>query len=147
MQFSDVIGQQPVKQQLMQMSRMNRLSHALLFLGKEGSGALSLARAFAQYLVCEKINGRPGSQDTASLLFADAPAAVPAADEPASDSCGECPACKKAALLIHPDIHFSYPIIPRKAGDKPVCTDYIAEWREFVKAQPYGNVYDWLQFI
>jgi DNA polymerase-3 subunit delta' len=52
MQFKDIIGQQQVKDQLMQLVQQNRLSHALLFLGKEGSGALSLAIAFAQYIVC-----------------------------------------------------------------------------------------------
>jgi DNA polymerase-3 subunit delta' len=53
----------------------------------------------------------------------------------------------KAGKYIHPDIHFSYPVIPRKPGDKPVSADYAAEWREFVDAHPYGNAYDWLQFI
>jgi DNA polymerase-3 subunit delta' len=48
---------------------------------------------------------------------------------------------------MHPDIHFSYPVIPRKPGDKPLSTDYITEWREFYGQYPYGNVYDWLQFI
>jgi DNA polymerase-3 subunit delta' len=42
---------------------------------------------------------------------------------------------------------FYVPVIPKKSGDKPVSTDYIAEWREFIKSYPYGNVYDWLQFI
>jgi DNA polymerase-3 subunit delta' len=53
----------------------------------------------------------------------------------------------KAQKLIHPDIHFSYPVIPKKSGDKPVSTDYVNEWREFILQYPYGNVYDWLQFI
>ena len=50
MQYKDVIGQEEVKQQLVEMVQHNRLSHALLFLGKEGSGALPLAMAFAQYV-------------------------------------------------------------------------------------------------
>ncbi|HEV3325268.1 MAG TPA: hypothetical protein VG052_06665, partial [Puia sp.] len=58
-----------------------------------------------------------------------------------------CPSCIKASQLIHPDIHFSYPVIPKKAGDKPVSSDYHSEWREFIKQYPYGNAYDWLQFI
>jgi DNA polymerase-3 subunit delta' len=49
--------------------------------------------------------------------------------------------------MVHPDIHFSYPVISKKGGDKPKSTDFIAEWREFVKQSPYGNAYDWLQFI
>ena len=58
MQFSTVTGQKEVKKHLVQMVQQNRLSHALLFLGKEGCGALSLAMAFAQYIVCEKVNGK-----------------------------------------------------------------------------------------
>src|ERR1700741_3866656 len=63
------------------------------------------------------------------------------------DSCGECPSCKKSAQLIHPDIHFSYPVVTKKSGSPPISTDYISEWREFIKSYAYGNVYDWLQFI
>ena len=47
MQFQSIIGQKDTKEHLVQMVQQNRLSHALLFLGKEGSGALSLAMAFA----------------------------------------------------------------------------------------------------
>jgi DNA polymerase-3 subunit delta' len=63
------------------------------------------------------------------------------------DACGTCASCIKAGQLIHPDIHFSYPVIPKKSGDKPLSTDYISEWREFIREFPYGNVFDWLQFI
>lgn len=121
MQFKDVIGHQDVKNRLGEMVRQNRLSHALLFTSREGSGALPLALAFAQYIMCES----PSE----------------------NDSCGVCSACKKASDLVHPDIHFSYPVIPKKSGDKPVSTDYIVEWRDFISQMPYGNVYDWLQFI
>jgi len=119
--FKDVIGQAAVKQHLIELVHGNRLSHALLVLGQEGSGALPMALAFAQYVVCEQ----PGE----------------------NDACGVCPTCVKTQRLMHPDIHYSYPVIPKKAGDKPVSTDYGAEWREFVAQYPYGNAYDWLQFI
>lgn len=143
------------------MVQHNRLSHALLFLGKEGSGALSLARAMAQYTVCEKVNGKRTTGDRtpateAPSLFGDAPEPEEPNQQPAPsnrqpesfpDSCGVCPSCLKAAKLIHPDIHFSFPVIPKKSGDKPVSTDYIAEWRQFLEKYPYGNNYDWLQYI
>ena len=144
MQFKDIIGQQPVKEQLVQMIQQNRLSHALLFLGKEGSGALSLAIAFAQYLVCT--SAKEAAQKLSPGLFGEEPSdnqQLPAAN----DSCGTCPACTKADKLIHPDIHFSYPVITRKPGEKPKSTDYISEWREFICTYSYGNIYDWLQFI
>ena len=160
MQFNQVIGQKEIKLQLAHMIQHNRLSHALLFLGKEGSGALSLARAFAQYNVCDRVKGKKATDDrqpTTNLpsLFGE-PEPVSGIQHPASgtphpvslnDSCGECPACKKSSQLVHPDIHFSYPVIPRKSGDKPISTDYIKEWRDFISTNPYGNVYDWLQFI
>lgn len=141
MQFQSVAGQKAVKHQLVNMVQQNRLSHALLFLGKEGNGALQLAIAFAQYIVCKP---QPAEID----LFAMESPAQPAAEtQTKNDSCGVCPACKKAAELIHPDIHFSYPVIPKKAGDKPISTDFIKEWREFIIQNPYGNIYDWLQYI
>ena len=122
MQFAQVIGQGRVRDNLIDMVRQNRLSHALLFLGAEGSGALPMALAFAQYVVCERADGGP-------------------------EACGVCPSCVRAKQMIHPDIHYSYPVIPRKPGDKPVSSDYSSEWREFIGQYPYGNAYDWLQFI
>ena len=137
MRFDDVIGQADVKKNLVSLVKDNRLSHALLFLSKEGAGGLSLALALSQYIVCEKVSRSDGPS-----LFGE-PESAPIPD----DACGICSSCQKAAALVHPDIHFSYPVVPRKGGDKPVSTDYISEWREFIKMYPYGNTYDWLQFI
>ena len=151
MQFANIIGQQPVKQQLAELVQHNRLSHALLFLGKEGSGSLSLAIAFAQYIVCEKVNGRQStvnSQQPGPSLFGEAEPEIPkTTPEKINDSCGICPACLKAQQLVHPDIHFSYPTVTKKPGEKPVATDFITEWREFVKLSPYGNLFDWIEQI
>ena len=148
MQFNDVIGQVAIKQQLAEMVQQNRLSHALLFLGREGAGALSLALAFAQYIVCEKVQGKQQSFSAGPSLFGmDEPAVPNSIAETLFDSCGQCPACTKSNQYIHPDIHFSYPVIPRKSGDKPKSTDYISEWRDFIKLYAYGNAFDWLQFI
>lgn len=157
MQFSQVIGQKAIKEHLVHMVQHNRLSHALLFLGKEGSGALSLARAMAQFTVCDRVNGKikpiiNRQKATETSLFGETEPTIQSQPvtnelEASNDSCGECPSCIKASKLIHPDIHFSYPVIPRKPGDKPISTDYVTEWREFLDKQPYGNSYDWLQFI
>ncbi|MGE5109171.1 MAG: ATP-binding protein [Sphingobacteriales bacterium] len=146
MLFSNIIGQKETKQQLADLVQQNRLSHALLFLGNEGSGALPMAIAFAQFVVCEKVNGKNKAVLGPSLFGNDS---IPSNSnqQPATDACGICPACVKAHQLVHPDIHFSYPVIPKKSGDKPVSADYIGEWREFIAQYPYGNVYDWLQFI
>lgn len=153
MQFHSITGQKETKEQLVQLVQHNRLSHALLFLGKEGSGALQLALAFAQYVTCETVNGKQPKAAEPSLFgepepqTTNLPTGQAGHKQQTHDSCGVCPSCLKANELIHPDIHFSYPVIPRKPGDKPISTDYIKEWREFIAKDPYGNLYDWLQFI
>ena len=147
MQFSDVLGQQPIKDKLVQLVQHNRLSHALLFLGKEGSGALSLALAFAQYIVCT--SAKEQAVPEGPSLFGSEPVA-PTKSNPdleQTDSCGICAACQKANKLVHPDIHFSFPVITKKSTEAPISSDYMNEWREFIASYPYGNVYDWLQSI
>jgi DNA polymerase-3 subunit delta' len=138
MLFHQVAGLNLIKGRLRQMLQQGRLSHAILFAGPEGSGALPLALAFSQYLVCEKVLRKPA----ADPLFPSTGAA-----ELPADSCGLCASCVKAAQLIHPDIHYTYPVFPKKPGDKPVSADFISEWRAFIDRSPYGNLYDWLQFI
>ncbi|NBR36168.1 MAG: hypothetical protein EBT80_02110 [Chitinophagales bacterium] len=124
MQYHQVIGQESLQAQLSELVQQNRLSHALLLLSKEGSGALPLAISFAQYLVCETVASKGGNTP-----------------------CGTCPACHKATQLIHPDIHFSYPTVTKKTGEKPIATDFIAEWRSFIQLNPYGNLFDWIEMI
>lgn len=142
MLFKDVIGQEAVKQHLAEMVQQNRLSHALLFLGKEGSGALPLAIAFAQFVICQPTASTPVADLFGGFTpMESGPAFIP------PDRINEQESFSRANQLLHPDLHFSYPVIPRKSGDKPISTDYITEWREFVKQYPYGNVYDWLQSI
>jgi DNA polymerase-3 subunit delta' len=147
MQFSKIINQQEVKQQLVELIQHNRLSHALLFLSKEGSGALSLALALAQYLTCEKANPKSQTTNSTPSLFGDEPITSNLKPQTSNDSCGICPSCIKANQLVHPDIHYSYPVVTKKSGTPPLSVDYISDWREFVNNYPYGNVYDWLQFI
>ncbi|HSU27064.1 MAG TPA: hypothetical protein VLJ68_01705, partial [Chitinophagaceae bacterium] len=149
MRFEDVIGQQDVKNQLAGLVQNNRLSHALLFLGKEGNGALPLAIALAQYLVCEKVSQQSSanSQQSNPSLFGEEPVVHQTDTSPVSDSCGVCPSCVRSAKLIHPDIHFSYPTVTKKPGEKPIATDFITEWRQFIEETPYGNLFDWTEAI
>ena len=116
MKFADVLGQDTTKQQLIKMVQSNRLSHALLFHGKEGIGKKALALAFAQYIVCENKQN--------------------------NDACGECSACKKAQKLIHPDIHFVFPVI-KDSSKKAISDHYITEWREELLNQPYFSYQHW----
>jgi len=142
MQFSQVAGQSYIKEKLVHLVSKNRLSHALLFLGRDGSGALQLALALAQYVVCQK--NKPTKKPANDSLFADP---SPVQTEFLNDSCGVCPSCLKAAALVHPDIHFSFPTITIQGIDKPKSSDFIVQWRSFIEQTPYGNSFDWLQSI
>jgi DNA polymerase III subunit delta' len=145
MLFRDIIGQEEVKNQLVDLVKNNRLSHALLFLGREGSGGLPLAMAFANYIA-----SLPKEKDTpATDLFGSAiePSPLPSTPAEADRWMEAHPGFSKTSDMVHPDLHYSYPVIPKKANTPPASTDYITEWREFVKQMPYGNVFDWLQFI
>lgn len=122
MLFKDVIGQQQTKQHLLEIGKSGNIPHSQLFLSLPGAGALALALAFTQYLVCE--------------------------NKQENDSCGECGACTKAQKLIHPDIHYTYPIIAKKPSPhQSLSTDYIAEWRNAIINNPYIDELEWLQFI
>ncbi len=145
MQFNQILGHTETKERLQQLVRHNRLSHSLLFLGKEGSGALPLAIAFAQYILCERVNPKAKPANVMALFGEEEIETIAINYE---DSCGVCPSCLQAEQLIHPDLHFSYPAIKRDARhDKVISTDYIAEWRKFIQEFPYGNVTDWINFL
>ena len=136
MNWNNVIGQQATKTHLQDMVIHNRLSHALLFLGKEGNGALPLAIEFAKYVVCQ-----PKTAPIVEDLFGGM-SAMPTNNEAETTA-----AMQRAEQLIHPDLHFSFPVITKKVGEKPTSADYIKDFREFIKLSPYSNIYDWLQYI
>ena len=121
MKFSEVVGQQALKKQLIQTVKENRISHAQLFAGSEGVGGLPLALAYAQYICCEN------HTDT--------------------DSCGTCPSCQKYAKLIHPDLHFVFPVVNSGSGGKAVSDDFLVEWREALLENPYLNLNFWIEKI
>jgi DNA polymerase-3 subunit delta' len=129
MLFSQVIGQDDIKAKLRNLVEHNRLSHALLLSAPEGAGGLPLALAFAQFIVCERVSG-----GSTKMNFP-------------AESCTICPSCVKAAQLIHPDIHFAFPVVSNSKGEQQISKDYISEWREFISQFPYGTIFDWLQFI
>lgn len=128
---------------MVEMVQHNRLSHALLFLSKEGGGALPLALAFAAY-----VSVLPKESNAAPSMFGDVvETRLPSTPDEADAWMQKQVSFGKASQLVHPDIHYSYPVITRKAGQPPLSTDYAQEWREFIQHYPYGNIYDWLQFI
>ena len=138
MLFKNILGQSEIKSHLIEMVDHNRLTHALLFAGKEGNGALQLAMALAGYI------SLPQSETSPSAITP----ATGKVDLQQIDSWMEQhPGYSKVKNMVHPDIHFTYPVITKKAGTPAISTDYIHEWRQFMSMYPYGNVYDWLQFI
>lgn len=115
--FRDVIGHEEIKQRLISSLQAGRISHAQLFAGDTGTGSLALAIAFAQYVFC---TGKKGT-----------------------DSCGECPSCKKMQKYIHPDLHFVFPVVKSPKVKNPVSDEYITDWRNLVCKSPYFNIEDW----
>ena len=109
MLFKDVIGQKEVKQQLVEMIGHNRLSHALLFLGREGSGALPLAMAFAQYVSLLPVENKNSSQEV-SLFGEPVEIKLPSTPDEADNWMMKQASFHKAEDLVHPDIHYSYPV-------------------------------------
>jgi DNA polymerase-3 subunit delta' len=130
MLLREVIGQEKLQQQLVEMVQHQRLSHAMLMIGPEGSGALPLAIAFAQYIV-----SIPRETEAVEDLFG-APSEIE-----------QLASYQRASTLMHPDLHFSFPSITEKPGQKNLSSNHIEAWREFINGYPYGNVFDWLQFI
>ena len=122
MLFKDVIGHNELKKRLIQTVNEGRISHAQLFLGKSGYGTLPLALAYAQYVCCE--------------------------NRLAEDSCGSCPACHKFSKLIHPDLHFAFPVnTSAKITKDPVSNSYLSQWRELVTDSPYFDEHSWYEYI
>ena len=115
MLFQEVIGQNALKEQLIQSVFENRVSHAQLFLGPEGSGSFALALAYAQFISCT--------------------------ERTKTDSCGNCASCRKYTKLIHPDLHFSYPFF--RGGEKEDSMADLGEWRDLVLSNPYFNLDEW----
>jgi DNA polymerase-3 subunit delta' len=119
--FREIAGQKAVKDQLLNMVKRGRISHAMLFNGPDGNGKLAAAIAFAQYLFCT--------------------------NKQAHDSCGTCPSCKKTEKLIHPDLHFVFPVVKTKKFPKPVSNDFLDLWREFISEMPYHGYNEWLKIL
>ena len=113
MRFADIIGNAEVAKALVSMADSGRVAHAMLMYENEGCGALALALAYVQYLNCS--NPHDG------------------------DSCGECPSCRQMAKLIHPDVHYVFPVNkgPKTSDDKPTSESYINYWRELAVSNPY----------
>ena len=111
MLFREIPGHPEIKEQLIRTVKEQRVSHAQLFLGPEGSGKLMLAIAYAQFINCRSKDFGDGNRP--------------------ADSCGTCPSCIKYQKLAHPDLHFIYPVATNKdVKSKPVSRNFAGKWRE-----------------
>lgn len=115
MLFKDIIGHHDIKQRLIASLQSGRISHAQLFAGDTGYGALALALAFAQYVFCT--------------------------GDKTNDSCGVCPSCRKMQKYIHPDLHFVFPVVRKTKS--PVSDEYINEWRHLLTRTCYFGLEEW----
>lgn len=75
--FTDIIGQEQLKEHLQNAISMNKVSHAYIINGERSSGKEFIARIFAMTLQCERGGTEP---------------------------CGECHSCKQALSNNQPDI-------------------------------------------
>ena len=75
------------------VAQRSKLAHALLIYGREGTGEIDFAIAFAQTLLCEK-------------------------PSPSGLACGECPACNWFLLGNHPDFRLIQPDSFFAGGDE-----------------------------
>jgi len=119
--FKGIYGQEESKAYLKSLVVNNRLPHALLFTGKEGSGKLAMALAFASYIQCQ--------------------------NREQEDSCGSCPACRKSDQYIHPDIHYVIPSVTSDSKNKVTYKDFYEAWRSVLADTPYLSFNDWMNEI
>ena len=122
MLFSDILGQEHIKSHLTKSVDNGRIAHAQLFVGPEGSGTLPMAIAYAQYLLCTNTDGENSTGNAACNL--------------------------KFNNISHSDLHFAFPVTTSdKAKSHPVSSHYMQEWRQLLKEQPYGNLFDWYKLL
>lgn len=120
MKFADIIGQEDLKRRLVQSVDAGRVSHAQLFSGMAGAGALPLAVAYVQYLNCHHRHD--------------------------GDSCGECPDCRQIAALEHPDLHLVFPVNKqgKKSGEVMRSDEFLPQFRAlFIERGGYFSVQEW----
>ncbi|SDR74413.1 DNA polymerase-3 subunit delta' [Formosa sp. Hel1_31_208] len=122
MLFSEILGQEHIKNHLTKSADFGRVPHAQLFVGPEGAGTLPMAIAYAQYLLCKNQNAENLEGNEACNL--------------------------KFKNLSHPDLHFVFPVATNdKIKNHPVSNHFMEEWRQLIEKQPYGNLFDWYRIL
>ena len=121
MDFSEVIGHQHIKSHLVKTVENGRIPHAQLFSGVNGSGLLPMAIAYASEVLSSQYE--KGSAEYISCR-------------------------NKVSKLMHPDLHFVYPVNTSDIAKKNAISDNYAEgWRNFALNNPYASLFEWLQSL
>ncbi len=123
MKFRDIPYKANEKDWLIKQVKDDRIPHAQLFLGKEGSANLALALAYISFIYCT--------------------------NKQEKDSCGECAPCRGVAKLAHPDLHFSFPVVSMEGKKREDTTsdDYMPLWREAIAKTPFLTPSLWQQYL
>ena len=122
MLFSQILGQEYLKNHLTKSASSGRIPHAQLFVGPEGCGTLAMAIAYAQYVLCQNVDGENTN---------------------GNESCN-----LKFNSISHPDLHFIFPTVTTEdVKTKPKSVDFMADWRQFVAENPYGGLFDWYKIL
>lgn len=132
--LSQLLGQPDVSDFLRGIVSRGRYGNAYLFHGPAGVGKGTAALAFARAALCDRVPGaapRTAPMDDTPMLFGDASPAAPVAGA-GNDACGECPACHKTALLIHPDLKFLFPL----SGEEKTLGDTVVETLQAMRDDP-----------
>ncbi len=120
MDFSEITGQESIKQRLIGEADSGKVAHAIMLCGPEGNGAIPLALSYARYLLCKSEQKHDG---------------VP---------CGQCSSCAMTAKWQHPDLHFAFPIYKLHTADKAtLCDEFLKDWRAMIDDSPYFGYEEW----
>jgi DNA polymerase III subunit delta' len=138
MKFSEIPGNREIKGKLIRTVLDQRVSHAQLFFGPEESSKLALAVAYAQFINCTNKHGVTHDLTIQGNDSEDLP-----------DSCGICPSCVKYQKLVHPDLHFIYPVATtKKITGKPQSKHFLEEWRAFLLENHFeSGLQNWYETI
>jgi DNA polymerase-3 subunit delta' len=135
--MSSIIGQAQAKEFLQRAWQNQRVAHAYLLHGPEGTGKTALAIFAAQSFFCTQRHQRPTQAATISL-FGEAPdAAVMPTAKSLDLACGTCSSCRRVADMIHPDVKVLFPR-PASASEEER-----AEVLRSLAADPYRRLQPW----
>lgn len=123
-ELTEIFGREELTKHLREAIVKEKVSHAYIFSGEPGTGKKTVAKVFAQTLLCEGIDKHLHKIGDAKQQLAHA--------------CGVCHSCKMALAGTHPDIIF----IEKDKDKKSISVDEIRERLiDDVHTKPYSGRY------